>query len=414
MLLGSQLVFNLGFYAVVPFLAVVQREDHLLGGVAIGLVLGVRTFAQQGMFLLGGVLVDRWGPRALIGMGCFVRCAGFATLGGAQGLGWLLVGAVLTGFGGALFSPALQVLVAHAEERRPPGPSAHRATLFAVLAVVGEVGAAVGPVIGAALLGGGFSTVAWSGAVLFALVGGVLMALLPGRAPQQRSAADAPGRRCQLPASLRQPRFVAFAALGSVNLLAYNQLYLSVPFELQRVGADERALGWLFVLVSVLTITTQLPLARGARRIGPARSLPLGFVLTSLAFAVLVVAAPLPVPTSHPLLPVALAVALLTVGHLVLTPVCLDLVPRFASQDGRGSYFGLLATAGGTAVLLGSLTLGGLLDGADQVGAAARWPWLLLALVSILPALLIHRTLPRPRPGTPRVAARPTTERTQR
>ena len=58
-LLGAQLVFNLGFYAVVPFLAGAMGTEYGLGAAAIGLVLGARTFSQQGMFLLGGMLADR-------------------------------------------------------------------------------------------------------------------------------------------------------------------------------------------------------------------------------------------------------------------------------------------------------------------------------------------------------------------
>ena len=56
LLLVSQFIFNTGFYAVVPFLAIFLRDDMLLSGAAIGLVLGLRTFSQQGMFLVGGAL----------------------------------------------------------------------------------------------------------------------------------------------------------------------------------------------------------------------------------------------------------------------------------------------------------------------------------------------------------------------
>ncbi|MBL1862834.1 MFS transporter, partial [Klebsiella pneumoniae] len=40
LLLVSQFIFNTGFYAVVPFLAIFLRDDMLLSGAAIGLVLG--------------------------------------------------------------------------------------------------------------------------------------------------------------------------------------------------------------------------------------------------------------------------------------------------------------------------------------------------------------------------------------
>ncbi|OUD80858.1 Oligopeptide transport ATP-binding protein OppF [Clavibacter michiganensis subsp. michiganensis] len=96
-LLSSQLVFNLGFYAVVPFLAVVMRDDLGLGALAIGLVLGARTFSQQGLFLLGGMLADRFGPRTLIAAGCVVRVSGYLGLALAAGLPGFLVGAILTG-----------------------------------------------------------------------------------------------------------------------------------------------------------------------------------------------------------------------------------------------------------------------------------------------------------------------------
>ncbi|MDQ4046900.1 MAG: MFS transporter, partial [Actinomycetota bacterium] len=104
-LLGAQLVFNLGFYAVIPFLAGAMGGDYGLDAAAVGLVLGTRTFSQQGMFLVGGLLADRWGARRAILTGCLVRIAGDATLAAASDFTLFLLGAVLTGAGGALFSP---------------------------------------------------------------------------------------------------------------------------------------------------------------------------------------------------------------------------------------------------------------------------------------------------------------------
>lgn len=72
-LLGSQFVFNIGFYAVVPFLALFLRDDMLLSGGLIGLILGLRTFSQQGMFILGGTLADRYGAKAIILAGCVAK-----------------------------------------------------------------------------------------------------------------------------------------------------------------------------------------------------------------------------------------------------------------------------------------------------------------------------------------------------
>ena len=56
----------------------------IAGAFLIGLVLGARTFSQQGLFLLGGMLADRFGPRALIVAGCAVRVAGYLGLAAAD------------------------------------------------------------------------------------------------------------------------------------------------------------------------------------------------------------------------------------------------------------------------------------------------------------------------------------------
>jgi MFS family permease len=101
-LLGSQFVFNIGFYAVVPFLALFLRDDMLLSGGLIGLILGLRTFSQQGMFIIGGTLADRYGAKAIILAGCVVRVAGYLLLACGTSLWPIILGACLTGVGGAV------------------------------------------------------------------------------------------------------------------------------------------------------------------------------------------------------------------------------------------------------------------------------------------------------------------------
>ncbi len=48
-LLGSQFVFNIGFYAVVPFLAIFLRDDMLLSGGLIGLIPFASTIPGRWM-----------------------------------------------------------------------------------------------------------------------------------------------------------------------------------------------------------------------------------------------------------------------------------------------------------------------------------------------------------------------------
>ncbi|MFT4297455.1 MAG: MFS transporter [Micropruina sp.] len=389
-LLGAQLLFNVGFYAVVPFLAIVLTDSFALGGTAVGLVLGVRTFTQQGLFLVGGTLADRFGARTIILLGCGVRTAGFLGLAGSLWTPspqlWLfIIGTVLTGLGGALFSPGLNTLIAAAESRR--GTAAGRATLFAWLGVTGELGAIVGPLAGSALLGWGFEVVAASGAVFFVGIGGFLWWVLPPAAAPE----PCPGDSCRVRAwALRDRRFAGFAALHAVDLLAYNQLYLTLPLELRRVDGGSALVGAMFAWASVLTLALQLPLARWGARVGPRVALSVGYSAGASGFAVLAVSAAAGPGHSPALHAVAAAVTLLMIGQLLANPTALSLVPRLAGARPTGSYYGLLATCGGTMVLLGNL-IAGALFGPDQQPSV--WTWTFLAVLPAMSAVLVPRIL---------------------
>lgn len=381
-ILGSQFVFNIGFYAVVPFLAIFLRDDMQLSGGLIGLVLGLRTFSQQGMFIVGGALSDRFGARSVILCGCLVRVAGYLLLALGDSLGAIILGACLTGIGGALFSPSIEALLAKAGTRSEAEGKRSRAEWFALFAVCGELGAVLGPVAGALLAGIGFRQIALAGAGVFVVALMVLHFCLP------TSAQKKPLHITPWWTTFRQPRFVAFIIAYSAWLLSYNQLYLALPVEIQRAGGSEKDLGPLFMLASVLIIVFQLPLARVARRAGAVRILPVGFAVLAASFVSVALFA------SHPpadgwlrLLPAACFVTLLTFGQMLLVPAAKDIIPWFASESTLGAHYGALATAGGCAVLAGNLLLGSQLDYALTPSPQAVYPWLQLACFPLCSAV---------------------------
>ncbi|PJR64611.1 MDR family MFS transporter [Raoultella sp. T31] len=394
-LLGSQFIFNIGFYAVVPFLAIFLRDEMLLSGGVIGLVLGLRTFSQQGMFIIGGALSDRYGAKVVILCGCMIRIAGYLLLACGQSLWSIILGACLTGIGGALFSPSIEALLAKAGTQSETNGKRSRAEWFALFAVCGELGAVLGPVAGALLTGLGFRQVALAGAGVFVVALVVLYFCLPAPHDSKRALKILPWWT-----TFRQPRFVAFIIAYSSWLLSYNQLYLALPVEIQRSGGSEKDLGPLFMLASLLIITFQLPLARFARRVGAVKILPVGFLLLSAAFvSVAMFAATQPAEGWLRLIPSVCLVTLLTLGQMLLVPSAKDLIPLFADESTLGAHYGALATAGGFAVLMGNLLFGPLLDEALVPSVRAIYPWLLLALFPLCSAValaVICRPLQKP------------------
>lgn len=381
--LSTQFFFNVGFYMVVPFLAIFLRENMLLPGSIVGLVLGLRTFSQQGLFLFGGALSDWLGPRRLILLGCVVRIAGFVLLGTGGHLSIVLLGACLTGVGGALFSPAITSLLAKVGEISESQGKRSRAQYFALLAVWGELGAVTGPMIAAMVTDIGFTAMAYTGAGLFVVALIVLYLWLP-----RGDIAVMPRAKPDWKAMAGDRVFLAFVLAQSAQLFAYNQLYLALPVEIARVGGTERNLAPMFMIASVMIISLQMPLARLGKCFGAHVCIPVGFGLVGLAFATVAVFAPLPpLPGVWQLLPAGLMVALLSLGSMIARPFVSDMVPRFAGSRPTGVYFGALASAGGLSVLVGNVAIGPLLDKALTPSSEAAAPWLVLAMVPLVSAL---------------------------
>ncbi len=387
LLLVTQLAFNLGFYLVVPFLAVHLTEDLAMAGWAIGVVLGARTFSQQGLFVVGGALADRFGTRPVVLAGCAVRVAGFLVLAFAPTFSVVLIGAMLTGFAGALFSPAVESALADEGTQLERRGTITRAELFGLFATFGEVGAVTGPMLGAALLHVDFSLTCVVAAAAFTVILFGHHRLLPAGQPRTSGEPLLAGWATVL----RNRAFLVFAFGYSAYLVSYNQLYLALPVELDRATGGQGALGWMFALASVLIVVGQLPLAAWARRrLGAARALPLGFGLLATAFLVVAVSAPAEPPAGMlALAPAVALVVFLTFGQMLSVPVAQDLVALLAGEQRLGSHYGFLSSAGGLAVLVGSTSVGTMLERAATPTPDAALPWAVMASVPALGGVLL-------------------------
>ncbi|MBL7495135.1 MFS transporter, partial [Frankia sp. CNm7] len=420
LLLVNQLGINIGFYMLMPYLASYLSVTLGLAAWLVGFVLGVRNLSQQGLFLLGGSLADRFGYKPMILAGLALRTAGFALLGFVETIPALIIASALTGFAGALFNPAVRAYVAaEAGERRVEA--------FAVFNIFYQLGILLGPLVGLALLAIDFTLVCAVAAAVFLLLTVLQARALPARAQNESPNLAAPGPsdeqetnaevshagrgpggeaplsilRAWRIAIANQPFLLFSLAMIGSYVLTF-QVYLGLPIEVRRATGSETGVTLLFVLSGLLTVAGQVRLTRWVKaHWTPGRAMSRGLILMGVAFLPLAVSASfgqdeaeasarsLPAQALA-LLPVLAAAALLAVATMLVYPFEMATIVALGGDRMMGTYYGLYSTLSGIGIAIGNLLTGAALDTGRNIGIAAL-PWIILALTGGLCAASVHR-----------------------
>ncbi|MCJ0873040.1 MFS transporter [Streptomyces sp. AP-93] len=396
LLMFNQFTINLGFYMLMPYLATHLAGPLGLAGWLVGLILGLRNFSQQGMFLIGGTLGDRLGYKPMIIAGLVLRIIGFATLGLAESVPALLAASAATGLAGALFNPATRAyLAADAGERRVEA--------FALFNVFYQAGILLGPLVGMVLTNVDFSVTCLVAAGIFAVLSIVQIRALPARRAAYADTAE--GEREGI---LRQWRgmfsnrpFLLFSLAMIGSYVMTFQVYLALPLEVRRLGGDgsfaAAAVAALFAVSGLSTIAFQTRVtAWCSARMKPGSALTWGLLTMGAAFVPLLAASAVPVPDSGvglwllAALPSAVAALLLAVGTMIAYPFEMDTIVRLSGNRLVATHYGLYNTICGIGITVGNLGMGMALDAAHEARVPAL-PWLALVLLGLACATALHR-----------------------
>ncbi|MFR9806528.1 MFS transporter [Pseudonocardia sp. RS010] len=275
----------------------------------------------------------------------------------------IIAAAVLTGVAGALFNPAVRSYLSREA-------SEDRAGAFAVFNTAGDAGAFVGPLLGAALLAVDFRLVSAVACGVFALLTIAQLLVLPAREVDTHTDTVL-GSWLTV---VRNRRFLAFTLCGSGYFALYNQLYLVLPLEAERVTGTPAAVAVLFAVSTLLGVLFFVPIAAwGARRMAPGSCVALGLTLMAVGFVPVALSALLPTATTVEPLPglVVLGGAVLfTLGIALANPFTMQLIPVVGDERLTGTYYGFFYLVSALVAAGVSAAAGSLLDaGAPAVAA---------------------------------------------
>lgn len=367
-----------GFFLIIPLLSVHYVDGLGWSAASIGLVLAIRQFTQQGLTPFSGALADRVGAKPLIAVGMLVRAIGFGAMAFAFTYPVLMLTAIVSSIGGALFeSPRAAAVAALTEERERP-------SYYAKMGVVGGLGITGGTQLGALLLNFDFRYVAMASAASYLLLLAMILIWLP---PVQ--VAEKGGAFRGLNLAVHDRTFMKYIGFASGHQFMAAQFSITLPLVALAVAGTPSAVGWVYAVNSAVAVILGYPVPRLAeRRLGAAGALVLGVLATAIGLIM--------IGFSRETFSLLLAVLIYSIGVVLVRPSEQTVIASLANPVALGSYFGVAGLAVAFGGGFGNFAGGVLYDLGARLDMPAL-PWLLFAAVGLFAAGGLWWTLIGPR-----------------
>ncbi|MEW9900787.1 multidrug efflux MFS transporter MdtH [Chitinivorax sp. PXF-14] len=362
-ILLDNLLVIFGFFVVFPLISIHFVDQLGWAASLVGAALALRQLSQQGLGLFGGALADHLGARPMIVTGMLLRAAGFFAMAAAHTPWLLFASCVLSGLGGSLFDPPRAALIAKLTRPR------ERSRFYSILMMQDSAGAVLAALLGSWLLRFDFRWVGWVGGTIFVVAALMNRLLLPPYRISTRRAPVFEGIRQVLADKPYRTLMLTFSGYHALVV----QIMLMLPIAIKQMANDPRAVGWMYMLESALSLGLLYPLARFCDR----RYTLQGRFMAGLALMTLSLAA---MALAHHLATMFLLLASFYLGSILAEPARENLVANLADPARRGSYmgFGRIGLALGGAV--GYLAGGSLYDLGQALHRPAL-PWLALGCI---------------------------------
>jgi MFS family permease len=190
--------------------------------------------------------------------------------------------------------------------------------------------------------------------------------------------------------------FVAFLVMSVMTALIYINFNSTLGVYLRDVhGIPEIGYGYLISLNAVIVVALQFWVARRLERYKPMLMVALGTALYGIGFAMY--------GFTSTYIMFALAMIVITVGEMVVSPFQQSLVASFAPEEMRGRYMAVYGLSWGIAFAIGPFFAGLLLDGPDP-----NLLWVacgVLGVITVLGYILIDKIHHSPIPAAAEPAA---------
>ena len=362
---------RIGGALLFPFFALYITKKFSVGMTEVGVLFAIFAGSSFIGSMIGGALTDRLGRKGVMIFSLIATSLSAIAMGLVESMqAFFLLGAVvgiLTDVGG----PAHQAIVADLlpEEKRAQG--------YGIIRVAFNVSVAIGPAIGGFLATRSYLLLFIADAIISLITAAIVFFALPETKP-----ATAPGVSQESVAGsfrgyflvLKDRIFILFLGACILMVLVYMNMNTTLGVYLRDTHAiPEYGYGFIISLNAIMVVFLQFPITRRITGYPPMLIMTLGTLLYAVGFGMYGLV------SAYSLF--LLAMAIITIGEMLVVPVSQAVVANLASEDMRGRYMAVFGISWGLPFALGPYLAGLILDNADP-----RLLWYAAGIVGLLGA----------------------------
>jgi MFS family permease len=363
---------RMGGALLFPFLTLYLTQHFSIGMTQVGVIFGMYSISSVTGSMIGGALTDRLGRKGMLLFGLVMSALSSLLMGLLNQLIYLYLVILVVGVLSEVGGPASQALVADLL------PDEKRAQGFGIIRVVANLAVTFGPIIGGLLAARSYLLLFISDAVtsvitaifvFFALrepVHAVINEIeaQPSMAQTFRGYFDV----------IRDSAFLWFMGASVLMVLVYMQMTTTLAVFLRDVhGISAQGFGYILSLNAAMVVLFQFAITRRITKYRPLMVMVAGTLLYALGFAMYGLV------TWYGMF--LLAMAIITIGEMLVTPVGSAMVSRMAPEDMRGRYMAVYGFSWVIPMAIGPLLAGLVMDNFNPA-----YVWYLAGILGLLAA----------------------------
>ncbi|HEX9837701.1 MAG TPA: MFS transporter [Anaerolineales bacterium] len=363
---------RLGGFMLYPFFALYLTQKFDIGMSTVGILFAVFSISHMAGSALGGAITDRMGRKIVIIFSLVLSSLSALGMGFAPTLGIFVAVSAIVGTLSSVGQPAHEAVVA---DLLPPEK---RAEGYGIIRVIFNVAVIIAPAIAGLLIARSYLLLFIVDAVISLIAAAIVLFALPETKPQAHAHAR-PETMKQTFAGygrvFKDTPFVAFIGVTVMMTLVYMNMNSTLGVFLRdQHGLPELRYGTLLSLNALLVVFFQFWIARRLEKYKPMLMMAAGSVLYAIGFAMYGF-----VPT-YTLF--AIAMVIITIGEMIVSPFQQSLVASFAPEDMRGRYMAVSGLSWGLAFTIGPYFAGLILDSANP-----NLLWILCGVIGVMATL---------------------------